>query len=248
MGYMGRSRDKKIRIGPIIMILVMAAALGLLVFMRTSYFCIKDITVLGNSFVNEQEIIEYAGITPGKNILSVKVKELEKKLNTHPYILSAQVQRNLPDGIEITVKERDLVGYVPFMGSFLLLDSEGRVISAAARKPVEGLPVYQGIKVENFQEREILDIDNIQIFDKIIYISKCIAQNLAGYSPIEVNVEDTDNIVIDLDGRFVIRVGDTEGLEYKLQYSNTILEKLFNREIGGEIDVSHGEKAFYRPW
>lgn len=245
---MERSKDRKIRMGPVLMILIMAAALGLLIFMRTSYFCIKDISVLGNSFVNEQEIIEYAGITHGMNTLSVKVKEIEKKLNTHPYILSAQVQRNLPGGIEITVNERDLVGYIPFMGSFLLLDSEGRVISAAARMPVKDLPVYQGIKVESFQEREILDIDNIQIFDKIIYISKCIAQNLAGYAPIEVNIEDVENIVIDLDGRFVIKVGDIEGLEYKLQYSNTILEKLFNREIGGEIDVSHGEKAFYRPW
>jgi cell division protein FtsQ len=248
MEQMGRSKGKRSGRGPVLLLLILIIAVGLMAFMRTSYFSIKDIRVQGNSFVDKQEIMRYSGISPGMNILTVKLKEAEEAIKTHPYILDTQVQRIMPDTIEITVKERDLVGYIPYLGSYLLVDSEGMVISATARVPVEGLPVYKGIKVQDFQANEILDIDNIQIFDKIIYISKCIANNLAGYAPIEVNIENPEDIIIRLGDRFALRVGDTEDLDYKLEYSNTILEKLYSQEVGGEIDVTHGGNAFFRPW
>ena len=46
------------------------------------------------------------------------------------------MERQLPNGIKITVKERDLIGYIPYMGSFLLVDNERRVISATAEVPL----------------------------------------------------------------------------------------------------------------
>jgi cell division protein FtsQ len=245
---MGRSKGKRSGKGPVLLLLILIIAVGLMAFMRTSYFSIKDIRVQGNSFVDEQEIMRYSGISPGMNILSLKLKEAAEALQTHPYILSAKIQRIMPDTIEITVKERDLVGYLPYLGSYLLVDSEGMIISATAQVPVEGLPVYKGIKLQDFRVNEILAIDNIQIFDKIIYISACIANNLARYAPIEVNIENPEDIIIRLGERFALRVGDTEGLDYKLEYSNTILEKLYSQDVGGEIDVTHEGNAFFRPW
>jgi cell division septal protein FtsQ len=245
---MGRSKEKRYRIGPVLLLLILAVVVGLLAFFRTSFFCISDITVQGNSFVDEQEIVEYSGIDPGVNILRADIKDAINNLLAHPYILRADVERKMPKSIEITVEERDLIGYLPYMGSYLLVDNERRVISATAQVPVEGLPVFKGIKVEDFQAMEILDIDNIQKFDKIIYISRCIGKNILQYAPIEVNVEDLEDIVIGLDDRFILRVGDIEELDYKLGYSNIILEKLYPREVGGEIDVTCGERAFFRPW
>jgi cell division protein FtsQ len=248
MGKMGRGKENRYRLGPVLLLLILAVTVGLLAFVRTSFFCISDITVQGNSFVDEKEIVEYAGINPGMNIFRIDLKNTVKWLEGHPYILRADVERQLPNGIKITVKERDLIGYIPYMGSFLLVDNERRVISATAEVPIEGLPVFSGIKVENFQAKEILNIDNNQIFDKIIYISKCIGKNILQYAPIKVDVEDPEDIVIALADRFIIRIGDIEELDYKLSYSNTILEKLYSQEVGGEIDVTCGERAFFRPW
>ncbi|HOO13167.1 MAG TPA: FtsQ-type POTRA domain-containing protein, partial [Bacillota bacterium] len=122
---MGRSKGKRSGKGPVLLLLILIIAVGLMAFMRTSYFSIKDIRVQGNSFVDEQEVIRYSGISPGMNILSLKLKEAAEALQIHPYILSAKIQRIMPDTIEITVKERDLVGYLPYLGSYLLVDSEG---------------------------------------------------------------------------------------------------------------------------
>jgi hypothetical protein len=108
--------------------------------------------------------------------------------------------------------------------------------------------VFRGIPIENFQIQEVLEVDNMKIFDKIIYISQNIVENINGYGPVEVDVENMEDITIELDGRFVIKLGGTAELDYKLKYSNTILEKLYPQDVGGEIDVSCGERAFFRPW
>ncbi|HQA48415.1 MAG TPA: FtsQ-type POTRA domain-containing protein, partial [Bacillota bacterium] len=89
---MGRSKVKRSGRGPVLLLLILIIAVGLLAFMRTSYFSIKDIRVQGNSFVDEKEIASYSGISPGMNILTVKLREAEEALKTHPYILNTQVQ------------------------------------------------------------------------------------------------------------------------------------------------------------
>jgi cell division protein FtsQ len=245
---MGRSSDKTSKKGPVLLLLILIIAVGLLVFARTSYFNITDIEVNGNSFVSDEEIVDYADLSRNMNYFDVRMKDAIERLNAHPYILEANIERKIPDSIVITVNERDLAGYIPFMGSFLLIDSEGRVISAAAGKPVKELPVFRGIPIENFQIQEVLEVDNMKIFDKIIYISQNIVENINGYGPVEVDVENMEDITIELDGRFVIKLGGTAELDYKLKYSNTILEKLYPQDVGGEIDVSCGERAFFRPW
>ncbi len=245
---MGRSNERTKNKGPVLLLLILVSAVGLMVFVRTSYFNITNIEVNGNNFVSKEEIVSYADISPGMNYFGIRTAEVKEKLNTHPYIMKADIERKIPDRIIITVNERDLTGYIPFMGSFLLIDGEGRVISATAHMPIEGLPVFRGIKIESFNVQEILKVDNMKIFDKIIYISKNIVENIYEYAPIEVDIEDMENIIIHLDGRFVLKVGDTERLDYKLNYSNTILEKLYSQDVGGEIDVSCGERAFFRPW
>lgn len=248
MRKIGRGNRKKHRTGPVLLILMLTVAIVLLAFIGTSYFCVSDIIVNGNRLIDYQEILEYTGIEPGMNILRIKLKDVEERLEAHPFILKTDVKRKIPKEIIITLEERDLIGYIPYMGSYLLVDSEIRVISATAQAPIEGLPVFNGIEVRDFQVKNVLDIDYKNRFDEIVYISQCISENIVKYAPIQVDVADLGDIVIDIDDRFVLRVGDIENLDYKLKFSDTILEKLYPQDVGGEIDVSCGERAFFRPW
>lgn len=241
-------KPNRIRSRLILLLLGLIFITGIMAFSRTSYFDIDNIIVDGNVFVNKDEVISCAQIETGMNYFSVRPKDVKERLKSHPYILEGDIKREMPDRVIISVKERSLVGYIPFMGSFLLIDDEGRVISAAASRPVEELPVFKGVEIENFQAQEILEVDNEKIFDKIVYISNSIVENIIEYDSIEVNIEDIDNITIELDGRFVVKLGDVHNLDYKLKYSDTILEKLYPQDFGGEIDVSCGERAFFRPW
>jgi cell division septal protein FtsQ len=241
----GRKRNKK---GPVLLLLLLIFALALLVISGTSYFVVSDIEIEGNNYITAKEIIEKSGIHIGANIFMVRLGEARKELENHSYILRAEVKRKLPAKIIITVEERELLGYVPFMGSYLLIDSEGTVISATSDIPVRQVPVFNGVEVDGFEVNQILNIENKDIFDKIKYISKNVVNYMAGYAPIEVDISDMENVRLSLNDRFQIKVGSLDRLDYKLKFSDTILEKLYTRDVGGEIDVSEVEKAFFRPW
>ncbi len=245
---MRRNKKGTHKRGIIILLLLFAVILGSLLIMGTSFFCISNVTVQGNELISHDEIIEYAHIGPGMNILRINTKDVAERLKGHPFIMEADIKRKMPREIIINIKERNLVGYIPYMGSYLLVDDEARVISATSQLPIEELPVFNGIKVRDFQSEKVLGIDNNIEYDKIIYISKYIKKSISQYSPIEVDVMDLQDIVIRLGDRFVLGVGDIRELSYKLEFSNTILEKLYPQDVGGEIDVSRGEKAFFRPW
>ena len=42
---MGRGKENRYRLGPVLLLLILAVTVGLLAFVRTSFFCISDITV-----------------------------------------------------------------------------------------------------------------------------------------------------------------------------------------------------------
>jgi cell division protein FtsQ len=245
MRSIGRNKNKK---GPVLMLLVLIIALTLLVILGTSYFVVSDIVVEDSAFLSRQQILELSGIKTGTNIFMVKLSEAEGRIEAHPFVMRADVSRELPNRITISVEERQLVGYLPFMGSYLLVDDEATVISATPDTLVENIPVFGGLQVKDFEIDRAIAIENRAIFDKIIYISKNITKFMARYSPVHVDISDPESIVLSVADRFKIRLGDTDDLDYKLKYGCTILEKLFEQSAGGEIDVSESGKAFFRPW
>ncbi len=245
---MGRGYGRRRKKGIVFLLMLLSIALFSLIMAGTGCFDIKEIVVEGNTFVDRDRIIDISGLNVGTNIFTVRTGELEKDLEAYPYILQAQMERDLPGKVIIHVKERDLAGYIPFMGSYLLLDTEGRVVSATNDMPVKVIPVFEGIVVNDFKVEEVLHIENPEIFDKMVYISDSVVKHLSDYAPIEVNVQDLEDITLDLDNRFLLKIGNLDNLGYKLEYGDTILKDLFNKGISGELDLNNGEKAFFRPW
>ncbi len=75
----------------------------------------------------------------------------EKTLEKSPYIASAKISAKLPHTMRITIKERKARGYVPYMGSYLYIDEEGRVLEVAGICR-DALPLVKGLKFDSFTE------------------------------------------------------------------------------------------------
>jgi cell division protein FtsQ len=189
----GRNKGKK---GPVLMLLVLIIALALMAILGTSFFVVSDIVVEGSTFLSQQQILELSGINRGTNIFIIRPSEAAERIEAHPYVMKAYITRELPNRVIIKVEERQLVGYLPFMGSFLLVDEEATVISATPDTPVDNIPVFGGFEVKDFGIDSALAIENRDIFDKIIYISKSITEFMAGYSSVYVDVSDPERIVL----------------------------------------------------
>ena len=152
-----RKHKKKHYVLRIVIILaVLAAAFACA---HLSYFNVNGVAVIGNEEVPDEEIIKLSGIQTGESVFDVHpllVQHDIKKKNL--YIEKVNVNRKLPDKVEIIVKERDMLAQFHKDQKFVITDSEGMVLDISKEEHkatlIEGLTVTGAEKKETIQIKE----------------------------------------------------------------------------------------------
>lgn len=101
-------KKKKNKKKIILKILIIIIILGSLIF----YFKnmkIKNIYVIGNNNLKDQEIIELAGINNYPNLFQISSRKIEKKIKLNPLIDSVKVKKTFLGKITINIKEYNLL-------------------------------------------------------------------------------------------------------------------------------------------
>lgn len=101
-------KKKKNKKKIILKILIIIIILGSLIF----YFKnmkIKNIYVIGNNTLKDQEIIELAGINNYPNLFQISSRKIEKKIKLNPLIDSVKVKKTFLGKIIINIKEYNLL-------------------------------------------------------------------------------------------------------------------------------------------
>ncbi len=108
------------------------------------YFAIGEITVSGVERLDPATVVALSGVREGQSIWSVSLGEVERKLETHPWIRRARVARRLPRALRIVVTEwkpRALVA----LDDLYYVDPSGRVFSRAEAGTERDLPFITGL-------------------------------------------------------------------------------------------------------
>ena len=114
-------------------------------------FAVKEIGSEGAKHFTTSELSETIGLSEGSNCLLFGAHRAEKKLEENPYILEADIKRKLPDTVQICIKERQIRGYVPYMGTYLYIDKNGLVLDAQDVIDCPA-PVVKGLVFDHFQK------------------------------------------------------------------------------------------------
>ena len=107
---MGNDKTKKVkkRVKIKILPLLMVFIVGALIYLLYLFFVnlpIKNIYVNGNYILNDQQIIENAGISDYPSFFKVSTKKMISELKNNPYILSASIKKRIWNEIHIVVQE-----------------------------------------------------------------------------------------------------------------------------------------------
>ncbi|MDR0519668.1 MAG: FtsQ-type POTRA domain-containing protein [Clostridiales Family XIII bacterium] len=163
-----RKRRKKKHFFLNVFIFILAVA-GVFLLAMSGLFAIKDITVesTGRHFT-DYKIAEMSGIKKGDNLWRTKMGEAAKRLEKDPYIAVAQISRELPDTVAISIKERTEDYLIAADGRFVVLDWSGIVLNTVDEAP--DLPVIEGIDLKGIvtgsavkPKRGILLADIVQL-------------------------------------------------------------------------------------
>jgi len=112
----------------------------------------KTVAVTGNRRLNREEIWEKAGILPGSNILALNSVAARKRLLAEPWIADAQIQREIPDGIHISIREHRALAVID-LGRKFLLDDAGIIFKEVALREADNLPVIEGLRYADIELR-----------------------------------------------------------------------------------------------
>jgi hypothetical protein len=132
---------------------VLLVKAGTAYFTQCSSFRLNEIRISGCRATRPDEILSCAGIQKGMNLLQVNLARTSTRLEQYPYIISAVVQRKLPDTLEIYLKER-IPRAIIQLDDYYLLDNNGEIFKKAAAGE-RHYPVLTGLTTEIFyKDRE----------------------------------------------------------------------------------------------
>ena len=243
-----RRRRRKRGLGfmrPILYIL-MLAAMG---FGISIFFKVSEVEVQGNNEYSAEEIIAASGVEFGKNLFLVSASDIVDSLfKTMPYLDEVSITRKLPGTLVIHVEETQAVAVVESGGTYYVLNKNCKILDAtdaggaASLIKVGGispiLPVVgqrialgdaEGVKADFLRELLTLATD-MGIIAEISDIS------LASIADLSFTYQ----------GRFLVKLGGLDKLEYKLGLLRTTVENLAEGD-SGTIDLSKDREAHYIP-
>lgn len=119
-------------------------------FIQSDYFSAREVLVEGAARSSAREIQALTGIRPGVNVLAVNLSAARRALLSHPWVAEAQVHRELPARLRITVREHIPVAIVD-VGQRFLLNAGGEVFKLWEASDPAGLPVVSGLSAADLR-------------------------------------------------------------------------------------------------
>lgn len=225
--------------GKLLLTLAIAAAV---VFGAAIFFRVRIVEVQGNAIYSAQSVAEASGICVGDNLLSVNKAAAAGKIRVAlPYVEQVRVARILPDTVVLEVTESEAVFCVrDENGQAWLINFSGKVIeqSAAAAEPaVEGLLLRDpvpGLPAESENTESLNAAVSLLGFLRGTGLTDCIRS---------VDVSKPYDLTMEVDGRFTVKLGGSDLMEYKMQFLEEVLGRLDTYQKG-TIDLTFdGEKV-----
>jgi cell division protein FtsQ len=119
---------------------IIAAAVWLLLGSR--FLAVRAVSVTGTRLVPRSQVLAAAGIPAGLPLMRVNTGAVASRVERIADVQSAQVTRQWPDGVLITVTERRPAVAVPLVGGgFALVDPTGVVVQQVKAQST-GLPRF----------------------------------------------------------------------------------------------------------
>lgn len=244
-----RKRQKKImrRIRAIIILLIIS--LGVYLLLTTlPLFSIKNFSVSGNKYIKDNEIVNKSGLIKGENIFKIKKDVKIKNILTEPYIESAEINRVIPDTIEIKVKEKTDRFRVESNNNIVYLGKNGEVLSVIEKEKDNKnskAPYIEGFKLKNVTIGKTLKYQNKNIDSKeyIDFISGISKEEI--YKLIKkIKIESDGNVIIEVKDDFEIKLGKFNDMEYKLKLLEEVIKDLNKKKVKFKlIDFTRGKRV-----
>lgn len=216
-----RQKKKSHKVYAFFVLLLGCIIIGVTIFLL---FYVQRITVSGNEYTTEKEIIETIRSDRfSVNTLYILGKYALGKGEMLPCMDQMKIRMETPWSLRVIVKEKPIVGYIQNGENYYYFDKEGMVVFESSAL-TEGIPNVEGINVGKVKLYQYLKSDDTRIFEQILETSKEVAKY--GLASAKIICEG-DEVCLDI-GSIRVCLGKSVSAEQIAQIP-PILNKLGDR-------------------
>lgn len=227
------------------LIIITILFIGIMIFIYSSVFNIKNIVIKNNSKTSAEEIIKLSELNNNINIFKVSQKSLEKKLKQNPYIESIDVKKSLNGILTITIKERMPTYILKFANAYVYINNQGYILEIADN--MLELPVIIGFKTstDNIKIGNRLELSDLKRLDVIIKIMDYAKKSNIDKKITGIDISSKTSYILILEKELkTVNFGDSSYINDKIIRIEAILEK--EKNIEGIIFVDNINKVYFR--
>ena len=186
-------------------------------------------------------------ISLGSRMGSLDEERIRLDVESDGRVAFVGLEKRLPSRVILNVRPRAKDALIIQGGHILVLDSDAYVVDVAETLPSGQVVYVTGIRCTNYALGRQLDLADGRCNAMKAVVEALKAQGATGYVS-ELNVESTADIRAITRAGTTVLLGDSDNMEAKVMWMAGALSDLESRgENGGQLDVSSGTKADYRP-
>jgi len=211
---------------------------------QLDYFNVNGIAVIGNQDITDDEIIRQSGIKTGDNVFNVHPLLVQRQIRKNLYIEKCNVNRKLPDKVEIIVRERDLLAQFRMGKKYVVTDSEGMVLDIS--KEPHKATLVEGMTVTEAEKKETIGIKETQGLERALEFIRTTDENDLYFKRVVFQGSKADAYIYDdlkCSGKYDnLMASITSGTLKKVVYD------LYQKDIeAGTINVYNNDYCFFTP-
>ena len=244
-----KKSKKRINTSKVVIIfsLILIVVIVLYTSLNSGIFNSDNIEIEGNKYVESEYIIKALEVNNNKHIFRYNIKDMEEILLNNKYIDKVEIKRLLPNTLKVSIIEKEIVANLYNEEIYCYIDKEGNFIDEIDEnnKDNEVITVHIDYNKTDSQEIKFKNEENKK---RLLYLLEYIKEegiykkidNIDMTKPNSINMSTKEDINILLNS--------DEELKYNISRLAMILADLQNKkQKGGEIDLSTGKYALYRP-
>ena len=225
----GNNRGLKVKITGALAVILLAGA----IFFFT-YYQVKDVQVMGSSHYTEEEVKEMVlkGAFSSNSVLA-PVFCTKKDIQNIPFIEGYTVTRLNRKTICVSVREKQAVGCIPYLDSYIYFDRNGTFIEGSKVREKD-VPFFDGIQVSHVIQDEKLPIKDDTVLNTAVALATIFQKN----ETIPDHIQFDNGEISLLYGDITVNLGKDEYLEEKMTRILAILPL-----ISGKKGILHAENV-----
>ena len=229
--------------------IVVAVVLSMVIFFR-----VQTIEVVGNNYYTPEEIMQSAGVAAGDNLLTLSRGSVAGNIMAQlPYIESVRVTRELPDTLVLTVSElATTYAVTDTEGDCYLITANGKVTEKIEAREAKSHIQVTELLIDPPTVGEMIQVHAAE--DEALAAQGQFNALTSTLSEIEdaelvkqivsVSIPSSYRITVSYEGRFEVDLGNTDRLDYKLEFLKKVIAEQKEYASGTiDLSLSEGEEA-----